>query len=249
MKSITRALISAAITVAFSFSSITYADTSKELTAELVRTMGYGNAIHSFKNYVLRGQEKHRQAADANFTSALEILTKLKAAGADATTVDAISGVVGKYKDSLSSIKSMVAAKKTAKEIDSAVKISDSPATKGIAALRKGKEWSALENIEYTLGYGNAIHKFKNCVLRGNQGDKGKNNCDKAEKMFTDVEAMLANVNAEAGAKIKKTIVAYKTSASKVKELIASGKTPEEVDSTVKISDGPAKEGLAELRK
>jgi methyl-accepting chemotaxis protein len=106
--------------------------------ADLVRALGYGNAIHQFKNYVLRGADKHANAAAAAFAQAQETVTALQA-GADAAQAEALKGIAGtiaQYQEALPTIKALQAEGKSVQEVDAAVKIDDKPAIEGLAALR-----------------------------------------------------------------------------------------------------------------
>jgi len=218
----------------------------KAAIADLVRAMGYGCGIHNFKNYVLRGKEKHRNNAATCFADAKKAIANFRKASASETETGAlqtIEEVVDAYNSSLVTIAAGVKAGKTAKQIDKLVKISDAPATNGIKALQNGHEWSASEQAEYVLGYGGAIHQFKNYVLRGDD------RYQKAMDKFTAAETALAPIKDKPAAKdVLGVIGKYKAELDTVKKMVADGKTAEEIDATVKISDGPATKGLATLR-
>ncbi len=218
----------------------------KAALANLVRAMGYGCGIHNFKNYVLRGKEKHRNKAAKCFANAKKAIANFRAASAtetETTILWAIEGVVDAYNSNLAIVAGEIKVGKTAKQVDRSVQIGDSPAIKGIKALRKEYEWSALEQAEYALGYGGAIHQFKNYVLRGDD------RYQKAMDKFTAVETALEPLKDQSVAKdILGVVDQYKAGLDTMKKMVADGKTAEEIDTTVKISDGPAVKGLAALR-
>lgn len=216
--------------------------------ADLVRALGYGNAIHQFKNYVLRGADKHANAAAAAFAKAQETATALQA-DSDAAQAEALKGIVGtiaQYQAALPTIKALQAEGKSVKEVDAAVKIDDKPAVEGLKVLRAAYTWGNLEEAEYALGYGNAIHQFKNYVIRG--ADK---HSTAAAERFNEAKASLAKLsgqNAAAVAQATAVIEAYEATLPKIQGMVAEGKTPTQIDQTVKIDDTPAIEGLAALR-
>ena len=102
--------------------------------ADLVRALGYGNAIHQFKNYVIRGADKHSTAAAERFNEAKASLAKLS--GQNAAAVAQATAVIEAYEATLPKIQGMVAEGKTPTQIDQTVKIDDTPAIEGLAALR-----------------------------------------------------------------------------------------------------------------
>jgi len=216
--------------------------------ADLVRAMGYGGAVHQFKNYVLRGADKHATAASAGFAKAQETVTALQA-GADAGQADALKGIAGtiaQYQAALPTIKALQADGKSVKEVDAAVKIDDKPAVEGLKALRAPYNWGALEQAEYALGYGNAIHQFKNYVIRG--ADK---HSTAAAERFNEAKTALNKLNAQNAAAVTQVvgvIDAYAAALPKIQGMVAEGKAPTEIDQAVKIDDKPAIEGLAALR-
>jgi len=53
------------------------------------------------------------------------------------------------------------------KDIDRTVLIDDASAKLGLDVLREKWIWSDFEEMEFQLGYGKAIHNFKNYLLRG----------------------------------------------------------------------------------
>ncbi|MBE9562952.1 MAG: hypothetical protein IMF12_08840 [Proteobacteria bacterium] len=215
----------------------------KAAVTDMVRALGYGGAIHNFKNYVLRGKDKYNRKADTSFQTAqtaIQAFRNAEPTKMETAVLDDINQVIQLYRDALPIIQVMIG-KKTAKEIDAGVKISDGPAISGIAKLRKGHEWGALAEIEYALGYGCGIHQFKNYVLRGDARR------EKAETCFTTAETAIKKLDGAAG--VTRVIAEYKAALATTAEMIDAGKTAEEIDGSVKISDNLAKDNLKVLRK
>ncbi|MEN8221104.1 MAG: hypothetical protein ABFS56_33085 [Pseudomonadota bacterium] len=229
----------------------------KAAIVKLVRALGYGGAIHNFKNYVLRGYrlqetpprsvQGYHDGATAGFALAQEAIKDFRKAGpsrAESAALRNIAGVVSNYMAAIAAVQKMIAEGKSAEEIDKAVKISDGPAVKGIHALRKGRTWNASENAEYALGYGNAIHQFKNYVLRGdNRYNKTKARLIKAKIAMKSVKG-----NKKAVDKVLTVIKAYTDALETVKKMAGSSSSAKDIDKAVSISDGPAFDGLAQLR-
>lgn len=242
------ALASAVVTtlVIAPMSSMAGHTSKQESVANLVHHMGYGAATHDFKNLVLRGRTKYSKKANAHYkhiTAAIADLRQLDLSADEQAAVDGIESVMGNYQSALKTIDGMITDGKTAKEIDAAVKINDGPAVTGLKTLGAGTG-SDLAKIEYALGYGNAIHNFKNCVIRTNSGK-----CDRAKKSLDEAMSVLNGMNGSDVDGVKATVSAYIEAIPQITKMINEGKSAEEIDGTVKISDGPAKKGLAALKK
>ncbi len=100
---------------------------------------GYGGAIHSFKNYVLRSKPKYlnnyqKQADDiiANVRAyrALGSLTE-----AEGKALEKIEEFAEVYRKGIVTTRDLIAEGKTVKEIDSAVKINDKPYLNALTTL------------------------------------------------------------------------------------------------------------------
>ncbi|MCG8429122.1 MAG: methyl-accepting chemotaxis protein, partial [Chromatiales bacterium] len=134
----------------------TYIDTAvkrNDLLFEIREAVGYGGAIHQFKNYVLRGKDKQYAAFNQRYESLSKTLRAYKALP-DITTkerqaIDDIAEVFAKYRRALDSVKSHVANGLPPREIDNLVKISDGPAVKGLTTLQA--HFTYLTDKERTL--------------------------------------------------------------------------------------------------
>jgi len=113
--------------------------------SELKSSMGYGGGIHQFKNYVIRGQEKQLKSFNKhflNFKTTLKNYRKLDLTKTEREALNAIEKVFTLYKNNLDYAYKLVKSGKMPKQIDKVIKISDSPAVKGLATLEK--EYSKL---------------------------------------------------------------------------------------------------------
>ena len=98
--------------------------------ARMVTTLGYGGAIHNFKNYVLRGSQDHGAAATRMFKelkSTLETLREGQLPAAEKAAVDALEKTVEAYQAKLSVVGKLHDQGKAVEQIDEAVKIDDGP--------------------------------------------------------------------------------------------------------------------------
>ncbi len=108
------------------------------LLAELSRYFGYGGAIHLFKNYVLRGEEKYIGLFDARRDQINALLDKLVALKSttpqEKAWVSDIRGTLAQYSDAIRTAEKMFSEGYTAVAIDRAIKISDKKALAAIEA-------------------------------------------------------------------------------------------------------------------
>ncbi|MHA1568387.1 MAG: HAMP domain-containing protein, partial [Alphaproteobacteria bacterium] len=231
----------------------------------LVTNLGYGGMIHQFKNYVLR-QDKPRIRKILNAAGgSLAALNQYEATGVDdheARAIKDIRGVIELYVNNMEMVQGLAEGGGSASSIDKSVKISDKPALKGIATLmntivaaRKSGEGAntkteILSTLRSALGYGGMIHNFKNYVLR-----QDNPRIAKVRKGLAGATAAVAayrklGVNPEEGKALKDiagVISSYKTNLGVAAGLAKEGKTPEQIDKTVKIDDKPALRGMTRL--
>jgi len=203
--------------------------------AILVNTMGYGAGIHRFKDYVLAADAGHKAVAAASFDKTKKALISLSKDTLDAEEKKAVAdvgAVVDKYIAALATVEKMSAQKKTAQQIDAVVKIDDSPAINGMQVLIKHVP-TAISKVEFSLGFGRAVHQYKNYVLRG----KAKHGAN-ATKFFNAAAKDVASLS---DATTKKAVGAmindYLAAIKKVDVMVAAKKTPEQIDAAIKIDD------------
>jgi hypothetical protein len=141
--------------------------------AQIIRLMGYEGGIHNFKNYVLRGKQEYYTAARENFTQILEIIPQLKHSAEltlkDQEALGTVQAVVESYNTTLDRLAGLRAKGWRTEDIDRTVIIDDTPAKAALDTLRAKWSWSDFEEMEFQLGYGKAIHNFKNYLLRGQE--------------------------------------------------------------------------------
>jgi hypothetical protein len=233
-------------------------ESSKEASiASLVRTLGYGGAIHNFKNFVLRGDQRYGNASRKLFARASELLAALdrdNSLTADQKrAVAAIRKVVERYQANLPNVEQLRGQGKTVEEIDERVSVDDSGAVESIVTLRRGHPWSKTEDLEFHLGYGSGIHNFKNFVLRADEEYRARTLLGLSKVLLIVARyraaAGLAEEQISALDAIESVVRAYEEALPRVQQLIGQGKTALEIDTAVKVDDAPALQGLETLRK
>ncbi len=106
------------------------------------------------------------------------------------------------------------------------------------------KRQSLLMNIKAQFGYGGTIHNFKNYILRGKEKyyKRLKDNFDNLDKSIQTYLSLkgISVEEQQALAAIKTVARNYRSQSDVAHDLIVQGKTPQEVDAVVKVSDKPA---------
>lgn len=110
------------------------------LVANLRRDMGYGEMIHHFKNYVLRGDAIYGQQAAQDIQSLRETLAAYREMGmnvAEQRAIRDIASVIQAYSERLLTISHLHDEQPgmSVSELDARVKVDDAPAIEGLAVL------------------------------------------------------------------------------------------------------------------
>ncbi|MES9936992.1 MAG: methyl-accepting chemotaxis protein [Sedimenticola sp.] len=105
------------------------------------KNFGYGGAIHNFKNYVLRGQDKYLEWLDKNMAvSRSQFSDYRELAGLSRQEFEALASIEQVFESYFSMVpiaREMVAAGNTPEMIDKVVKIDDKPAIAGLEVLEQ----------------------------------------------------------------------------------------------------------------
>ena len=113
----------------------------QELLLKIESAFGYGNMIHNFKNYVLRGDEKYYsrvKKSSAEITQAVKQYQQLGGlSGNEAQALKDIEGVNQKYNGATDKVQGLISAGKNIAELDGAVKVSDKKAIEGFTTLKQ----------------------------------------------------------------------------------------------------------------
>ncbi len=110
----------------------------QQLVSQLKSDFGYGGAIHLFKNYVLRGQDKYLSRFDAAYQkakAAIKEYQSLETTSEELAQLDTIGKTYTRYATNLKMAAGKWAEGLAPKDIDKLVKISDGPALKAFSDL------------------------------------------------------------------------------------------------------------------
>jgi len=109
------------------------------LLANITKALGYGGAVHNFKNYILTLDDNYIDKYEENdevIQQNIERYKKIDGLSEDETNaLTTILETLTKYNMALTAIDRMAMIGKTPKEINAAIKISDEPAFKAISFL------------------------------------------------------------------------------------------------------------------
>jgi len=234
-------------------------DYQSALVRDLIGSIGYGGLIHNFKNYVLRDDDARLAiiVKDAGATrKSLDNIENLVSDPELHAAVSAIYDVVLKYQTAAEKVRQLRSLGQKAVHIDANVKIDDAQALDGIQRLMERQRTDStskshlLNLLRVELGYGGMIHQFKNMVIRGDsqRAEKVLNHIESAQNIISTYEKLeLSEKERQALSGIRAVIESYAKNVPITVELINAGASPEEIDATVKVSDGPALSGIGEL--
>ncbi|MEG3639936.1 methyl-accepting chemotaxis protein [Magnetococcus sp. PR-3] len=148
----------------------TYQDQVAERESLLMRLkshFGYGNGIHHFKNYVLRGKAKHHDGAKKHLGIVLDLVKQYRTLDSmtpqEKKALNDIQSVAQLYLHAVDTVAEMVKKGASPKQIDSTVKISDRPAVDGFKILEQAyisMTRSTTEQLNSTVGSASSIVGF-----------------------------------------------------------------------------------------
>lgn len=120
-------------------------------------------------------------------------------------------------------------------------------------AMSSTQRTELINDLNRTMGYGGIIHRFKNYVLRGKQKDlvAFNNGIDAARHIlqrYQKLPGISNNVSHEINT-ISTTIDAYQEAAEKIVAMKKANLSSNEIDSQIKISDGPALDAIRAMGK
>ncbi|MFC4349408.1 hypothetical protein ACFO5Q_16265 [Kordiimonas lipolytica] len=107
--------------------------------AQIERTIGYGEFIHNFKNYVLRRTDVYEQrtaASLAKLDQAIEAMLEFSMSAEDREDVLVIEQTVDAYRKNFERAKEVGWRGLSAHELDELVKVDDGPAVEAFEAIR-----------------------------------------------------------------------------------------------------------------
>ncbi len=115
------------------------------LIFKLFESIGYGGAIHQFKNYVLRGTPKYYDRYNSNHALAIEIIDKIhnlsSTSSEEKKHLQTIKSIFEQYRKAADIAKKMISDQDEIKTIDAASKINDTPAISALHSLSKSSQF------------------------------------------------------------------------------------------------------------
>ncbi|MBF0186536.1 MAG: methyl-accepting chemotaxis protein [Magnetococcales bacterium] len=125
-----------------------------DFLASIYRAIGYGGAIHQFKNFVLRQTDKYATRFDSNYQTIIENIDAYIAhpttSAEEKKHLKVIRDTINQYKQGQDKVVAMAANGATVKQMDKAVKVNDGPALKALSALNME---TAAGNFGIEAGY------------------------------------------------------------------------------------------------
>lgn len=227
----------------------------KLLLAELNETIGYGGLIHNFKNMVLRKDKSLYKKIYGNLGRAQSVIDRYRLTNTYDREIIALNNIEEMLQSYLNMTERVVVLSeegKTSREIDVLVKIDDTKAKESLkildsTAITDHDQFNTrpelILEIREELGYGGAIHNFKNFILRNEQAYY-----QKALHGFTEVTELLEEYKTKwiqpSEQESIHTIIGitrnYRQALNQAVKLLANGKTPEEIDEILRINDQSA---------
>ncbi len=246
-------------------------EAERQLVAGLVADLGYGGAIHHFSDYLLRGDDALRQAATRDFAAAkLKLDTLRRSPGLDPEqreAVELLDRTIGAYLAALATIERLYRNRTSLAKVLATAKargrIDDAGAIAALETLRRGFRWRRIERLRFVLGYGGAIHHYKNYLIHRDEVHRQQAEARlrealqlAAELRWTernrpgrlaavhDIEAVLEEYLASLPV-VERTLAPAREARSEIAVSIAV----RGADRALKVDDGPAIEALARLER
>lgn len=233
----------------------------------LRREIGYGGMIHRFKNFVLRKDVALATRVDEHLGGAMAAITHYRSLGVNEAEQQALADIqamLAGYGYANRTTRRLIADGRSTAEIDRVVRVDDGPALAGLDTLsREVSAQTRTQTEELTkaelvnalgkaLGYGGAVHHFKNFVLRHEHDIIPLMELDiqvAQDTLDTYTFHALSLAEVTALEDIRQVIEQYGTALNTVENLHEQGNSPEQIDRTVRVDDGPALTGLVTLSR
>lgn len=123
-----------------------------KLVSDLSAVVGFGGAIHHYKNLILRKNLDSVNQITREFASVKAMIAEyrtLDLSSVENAALDDIAAVFAQYDAAVTVVRSMIADNATSVEIDEAVKIDDSPALAGFKVLAESIDEKLLDVSEH----------------------------------------------------------------------------------------------------
>ncbi len=128
----------------------------QDMLTDIRNQLGYGGAIHNFKNYVLRGQTKYLTAAKDGFDNALVTIghyQELELSASESKALVLLTGVIRQYQSQLNDLYRGGYQPGLIAQTDETVKVDDSPAISAINLL-----YAEMSSMRSSASRQNDVH-------------------------------------------------------------------------------------------
>ena len=132
------------------------------LISEIQALVGYGGMIHSFKNYVLRGEEQYYDNAAAKIAAIKDVIARYRnfdLSLGESNALDDLLRMLDNYGVAMDSLHKMVEQGLSVETIDANVKVKDGPA---LRALRLLVQEANLEILSRSRAMDSSLKKIAN---------------------------------------------------------------------------------------
>ncbi len=226
---------------------------------KVVAALGYGGMVHSFKNAVIRGGTQPAEEARRKIGAVLAGLEDVAALDtANRADVDTIIATMHEYEKNIGKAEFLRSVGTEAERVDAEVSVQDADALTALGAIvaRVGhapgprSKAQILSELRWIIGYGGAIHNFKNYVLRKDVkfANRAMESFAKAREEIADYRTRVITTDEAAALDTFGDVIdAYVAAIDKTKTLASQGATTDQIDQGIKISDGPAIAALGVL--
>ena len=123
--------------------------------SDLQAHLGYGGLIHSFKNYLLRYEEKYADEVMRSVNNAVAAIQTYKESGitdSEAVALTDIESTIGEYQSHILDIDQLIREGKSIEGIDTMVRVDDSRALRGLKLLAS-ETYIQIREQEETLSH------------------------------------------------------------------------------------------------
>lgn len=227
----------------------------------LNENIGFGGMIEYFKNAILQKDKSYYTKFSASMGGASAALVQYERSGISATErklVSDIRGVMNQYSKKMLEMLSYIDNGKTTAEMDKLIKIDDGPAKNAIAELQQitlelnqtDGETSRLELLSHMrqeMGFGAAIHNFKNYIIRGTAkyADRTDVNLNKLLSFTEKYKQLDLNQNEiQAVDVIISMTNHYLQLVQQARSLVAAKTSPEQIENTLQVNEAVALEAF-----
>ncbi|GEM_PF-1932227 len=231
--------------------------TRYRMLRKLNAVLGYGGMIHNFKNYFIRRHVMYLRKSEQSIATAHFIVANYRSIADDEeqAALDNIDSMLRDYSVSLSIIERLNKTAANDELLAQKISVDDAAAINSLLFLQKkslesshiegknilkGSKVQLLNGLRSGMGYNTMIHNFKNYIIRHKliYWNKAQQDFAYLYQVINNYQQMLmTDIESQAIEQLYAVIKHYQKNMTIARELIAKGKTLEEIDKVVAIDD------------